>query len=89
MEAGEVRRAEAALRHERGGEGVAEREGQQRARRRHEAERIGFGARADVEDDVGLGREGRLRVADDRDDRGLEGTEDRDKADQFGRGAGT
>ena len=39
--------------------------------------------------DVRLGGERRLSIADDRDERGLEGAEDRDQADQLGRRART
>ena len=84
MKAREVVRAEAALRHQGGGERVAEREREERARRGHQAERVGFRAGADVEDHVGLGRQRRLRVADDRDDGRLEGAQHRDEADELG-----
>ena len=73
VESRKVGGAEAALRHEGSRERVAEGERQERARGRHQAKRIGFGAGADIEDHVGLRRQRRLRVADDGDDRGLEG----------------
>ena len=64
----EILFAEAAFEHERGGERVAHRERERRARGRHDAERIGLALHADVENDVRLLRQRRIPVRDDGDD---------------------
>ena len=72
----------------RGGRSGRNRHGRQRAGRRHQAQGVGFGTGPDVQDNVGLGRQRGLDVADDGDERRLERTQRGQQADEFGRGAG-